>query len=104
MDIGFVHEGQVAMVKVETFDFTKYGLIEGEVTKISRDAVLDEEQGLYYLALIALARTALDVDGRHVSIKPGMAVTAEVKMGQRRGLEFLLSPLLRYRQESGRER
>jgi hemolysin D len=103
-DIGFVHEGQVAMVKVETFDFTKYGLNEGEVTKVSRDAVLDEEQGLYYLAHIALAKIALDVDGRRVSIEPGMAVTAEVKMGQRRVLEFLLSPLLRYRQESGRER
>lgn len=47
-DIGFVHEGQAAMVKVETFDFTKYGLIEGTVTKVSRDAVLDDKQGLYY--------------------------------------------------------
>lgn len=103
-DIGFVHEGQTAMVKVETFDFTKYGLIEGVVRKVSRDAVLDERQGLHYLAHIRLTNTALDVDGRHVSIEPGMAVTAEMKMGQRRVLEFLLSPLLRYKQESGRER
>ena len=103
-DIGFVHEGQAAIVKIETFNFTKYGYIEGKVSKVSRDAVMDKDRGLYYLAHIALDKTAISIDGHDVSIEPGMAVTAEVKMGRRRVIEFLLSPLLRYQQESGRER
>ena len=57
-----------------------------------------------YTAHIALAQSHMTVDGRAVKLTPGMAVTAEMKMGQRRVIEFLLSPLLRYRQESGRER
>ncbi len=103
-DIGFVHEGQAAIVKIETFNFTKYGYIEGTVFKVSRDAVMDKDKGLYYLAHIALEKTVISIDGQDVSIEPGMAVTAEVKMGRRRVIEFLLSPLLRYQQESGRER
>ncbi len=103
-DIGFVHAGQEAIVKVETFNFTKYGFISGTVAKVSRDAVIDKELGLYYLAHLALQTHTLRVNGRDVPLEPGMAVTAEVKMGERRVLEFLLSPLLRYRQESGRER
>jgi hemolysin D len=103
-DIGFVHEGQDAIVKVETFNFTKYGYVEGRVTRVSRDAVMDPERGLYYLAHIALAGRTMEVNGRVVPLEPGMAVTAEVKMGRRRVIEFLLSPLLRYRDESGRER
>jgi hemolysin D len=103
-DIGFVHEGQDAIVKVETFNFTKYGYLDGTVKKVSRDAVIDKELGLYYLAHIALEQTAMSIDGRQVPIEPGMAVTVEVKMGERRVIEFLLSPLLRYQQESGRER
>lgn len=103
-DIGFVHEGQEAIVKIETFNFTKYGYIKGKVAKVSRDAVIDKDKGLYYLAHIALDRTTMNINEREVSIEPGMAVTAEVRMGQRRVIEFLLSPLLRYRQESGRER
>ncbi len=103
-DIGFVHEGQAAIVKIETFNFTKYGYIDGTVSKVSRDAVMDKDKGLYYLANIALEKTAIAIDGHDVSIEPGMAVTVEVKMGKRRVIEFLLSPLLRYRQESWRER
>ena len=103
-DIGFVHEGQAAIVKIETFNFTKYGYIEGKVSKVSRDAVMDKDKGLYYLANIALEKTVISIDGHDVAIEPGMAVTAEVKMGRRRVIEFLLSPLLRYQQESGRER
>lgn len=103
-DIGFVHEGQDAIVKIETFNFTKYGYIDGTVSKVSRDAVMDKDRGLYYLANIALEKTVIEIDGREVSIEPGMAVMAEVKMGRRRVIEFLLSPLLRYSQESGRER
>jgi len=103
-DIGFVHAGKEAIVKVETFNFTKYGYLDGAVTRVSRDAVMDPERGLYYLAHIALDEATMTVDGRAVPLEPGMAVTVEVRMGRRRVIEFLLSPLLRYRDESGRER
>ena len=56
------------------------------------------------MAHIALGRTTMQVEGRMVSLSPGMAVTAEIKTGQRRVIEYLLSPLLRYKQESLRER
>ncbi|MBI2800140.1 MAG: HlyD family type I secretion periplasmic adaptor subunit [Gammaproteobacteria bacterium] len=103
-DIGFVYEGQAAIVKIETFNFTKYGYLTGKVSKVSHDAVADKEQGLIYPAHIALDATTIKVDGQPVHLSPGMAVTAELKLGQRRVIEFLLSPLLRYSQESGRER
>lgn len=103
-DIGFVHAGQEAVVKIETFNFTKYGYLKGEVRQVSRDAVIDKDLGLYYLAHVVLEKDMMTIDGKHISLEPGMAVTAEVKMGERRVIEFLLSPLMRYRQESGRER
>ena len=103
-DIGFVHDGQDAIVKIETFNFTQYGYVTGQVREVAHDAVTDKEHGLVYTAHIALAQSHMTVDGREVKLTPGMAVTAEMKMGQRRVIEFLLSPLLRYRQESGRER
>ena len=55
-DIGFVHEGQKAIVKIETCNFTKYGYIEGRVSKVSRDAMMDKDKGLYYLPTLRLRR------------------------------------------------
>jgi hemolysin D len=103
-DIGFIYEGQETIVKVETFKFTKYGYLDGTVKKVSRDAVIDKDLGLYYLAHVALKGTSMKIDEREVALEPGMAVTVEMKMGRRRVIEFLLSPLLRYGHESGRER
>ena len=103
-DIGFVHAGQDAVVKIETFNFSKYGYLNGTVKKISRDAVIDQDEGLYYLVHAALESTSMKIDEREMPLEPGMAVRVEVKMGRRRVIEFLLSPLLRYRHESGRER
>ena len=79
-DVGFVHAGQAAVVKIQTFNFTKYGYIEGRVTRVSRDAVMDEERGLYYLAHVALDSTTMDINGRALALEPGMAVSVEVKM------------------------
>jgi len=61
-------------------------------------------QELLYAARISLDRSQMEIDGRLVNLAPGMAVTAEIKTSQRRIIEFLLSPLLRYKQESLRER
>jgi len=103
-DIGFVEEGQTVEVKVDTFNFTKYGFIDGELTSISDDAIQDENLGLVYSARVKLKQDGLTVNERFVRLSPGMSVTAEVKTGTRRLIEFFLSPLLRYKQESLGER
>lgn len=103
-DIGFVRADMPAAVKVHTFPFTKYGLIEAEVIQVSADALADEERGLIYKVKLLLNRDWLDVEGNRVGLIPGMAVTAEVKTGTRRLIEYFLAPLLRYQQESVRER
>ena len=103
-DIGFVHEGQKAEIKVETFPFTKYGLIDAEVINVSNDATPDERLGLVYAMRVKMFKTTIKVKEKIVNLTPGMAVTVEMKMGKRKLIEILLSPLLRYKDESVRER
>jgi hemolysin D len=103
-DIGFVEEGQPAELKLEAFPFTRYGTMKGDVIDISDDAVNDEQLGLVYRARVAMEDASIDVDGRLVKLSPGMTVTAEVKTGQRRLIEFLMSPVIRALKESARER
>ncbi|MGI9277309.1 MAG: HlyD family type I secretion periplasmic adaptor subunit [Endozoicomonas sp.] len=103
-DIGFVTEGQEAEVKIDTFNFTKYGIIDGLLKHISDDAVPDEKLGLRYMASVQIEKDWMQVDKRVVSLSPGMNVAVEVKIGQRRLIEYFLSPLLRFKQESIRER
>jgi len=103
-DIGFVQEGQAAEVKIETFPFTKYGVIDGEVLNVSNDAIPDEHLGLVYAMRVKMHKTIMKVEEKMISLSPGMAVTVEVNLGKRKLIEYLLSPLLRYKDESVRER
>jgi len=124
-DIGFVRPGQEAEIKIDTFNFTRYGLLHGRVLTVSQDAVIRDRQQdrsndralgtqndtsepkgqeLNYSARISLDRAQMQVDDRMVNLSPGMAVTVEIKTGSRMILSYLLSPLLRYQQESLRER
>ena len=103
-DIGFVHAKQAAALKVESFPFTKYGTIDGQVLTVSADAVQDEKLGLVYPARIEMAKTTMPAGDKHVNLTPGMAVTVEIKTGKRRLIEYLLAPLQEYQDESLRER
>ncbi len=103
-DIGFVHEGQQAEIKVETFPFTQYGTIDAEVLNVSIDATPDEHLGLVYVMRVKMHQTTMQVKEKMVNLTPGMAVTVEVNMGKRRLIEFLLSPMLKYKDEAVRER
>jgi hemolysin D len=103
-DVGFVKEGQSVEVKVEAFPFTLYGTIPGTVVSVSDDAAPIEKVGLVYPIRVSLDRSTIQVEGRQVNLTPGMAVTVEVKTGQRRLIEFFLSPLLKAVRESARER
>jgi hemolysin D len=103
-DVGFVKAGQVVEVKVETFTFTLYGTIPGKVLSISDDAAPIEKVGLVYPTRVSMDRATIQVEGKQVHLSPGMAVTVEIRTGQRRVIEYLLSPLLKSVQESLRER
>lgn len=103
-DIGFISAGQRAAIKVETFQYTRYGLLEGIVSQVSNDAVNDERRGLIYAAHIQLPRTYMLIDGRKVNLVPGMAVDVDIKTGKRRLIEYFLNPFIEYTSESLRER
>tara|TARA_R110001592_G_scaffold357416_1_gene660685 strand:+ start:273844 stop:275280 length:1437 start_codon:yes stop_codon:yes gene_type:complete len=103
-DIGFVNAGQLAEVKVDTFNFTKYGLIDAKIENVSNDVVEDQQLGWVFKMRLKLDRDSITVEDKLVRLSPGMSVTTEIKTGERRLIEFFLSPLLRYKQESVRER
>lgn len=117
-DIGFIREGQPVRVKLEAFPFTDYGIVPGVVESISRDAIDTSERaaagqrdrnaaaqpGLVYTTRIRLLRRTVKAGERALPIGPGLAVRAEIKTGERRIIQYLLSPLTEAFDEAGRER
>lgn len=103
-DIGFVNPGQEVAIKLETFPFTRYGTVPATVKLVTSDAVNDEKRGAIFPATLTLRQMTLDVDGKVIRLSPGMNLTAEIKTGQRRVIEYLLSPIQRAGSESLRER
>lgn len=99
-DIGFVKEGMPVQVKIDTFDFQKYGMIEGKVKKVSKDSVEDEKQGLIYDVFITPVTQTLRVDGVDQPISTGMGLSAEIKTGKRRIIEFFIYPIIKYWSEA----
>jgi hemolysin D len=124
-DVGFVRPKQRAEIKVDTFNFTRYGLLHGEILSVSQDAIVREKpvdrasekspgadatsseprgQELNFAARISLDRTHMQIDDNLVNLTPGMAVTVEIKTGERSVLGYLLSPLMKYGHDTLRER
>ena len=103
-DIGFIRRGQHVVVKIASFPFTRYGSIAGTVVALSRDAVTDDTGALVYLARVRLDETRIVADEEVIPLTAGMTLTAEFRLGDRRLLEYLLSPFMRYRDEAFRER
>jgi hemolysin D len=103
-DIGFVRAGQDAEIKLDAFPYTHYGTIAGQVTSISQDAVKDDKLGLVYPARVKLSKHVIIADGKSIQLEPGMASSVEIKTEQRRIIEYLLTPLLKYRGEAMKER
>jgi len=98
-DAGFVTDGMDASIKIDTFNFQKYGTIAGEVIQVSKDSIEDEQLGLVYETYIAPQSSTLMVNGVETPISAGMSVTTEVKVGKRRIIEFFLYPLIKYLDE-----
>ncbi|WP_051249770.1 HlyD family type I secretion periplasmic adaptor subunit [Maridesulfovibrio zosterae] len=103
-DIGFVKEGQNAEVKLEAFPYTEYGAIPGEVLSVSKDAVQDKDGNLTFLCRVKLLQSYILVNGQKVKLSPGMRASAEVTLRKRRLISYFLSPLMKYKAESLRER
>ncbi len=103
-DIGFVNAGQQTTIKLETFPYTRYGTVDATVSSVTADAVNDEKKGAIFPATLKLAQTHIDVDGKRIGLSPGMNITAEIRTGQRRVIDYLLSPIQKTVGESLRER
>ena len=117
-DIGFVRQGQPVKLKLAAFPFQKYGMVEGTVEHVSADAADGNTQGqqnggadktakaapLTYRALVALKAMHLEQDNERLSFTAGMQASAEILLGTRSVLEYLLSPVQKAWHEAGRER
>jgi HlyD family secretion protein len=116
-DRGFVREGQAVRVKVAPFPFQKYGMVEGVVKTVSADATESQQRGaageagaantggaFQFRSIVELKAQHLDSDGNKLKLMPGMQVDAEISLGQRTVIEYLLSPVRKAFHEAGRER
>ncbi len=98
-DIGFISVGQEVSLKFDTFEYQRYGLVDGLVEYISPDAVEIENSGTMYLVNVELLQDSMTVDGAKVLFSPGMAVSAEIKTGKRRIISFFFDQLVKYAHE-----
>ena len=98
-DSGFVEVGMPVAIKIDTFDFQKYGMLKGRVKHVSKDSHEDQKLGPTYEVDIDPIEHSLVVDGKQQLITPGMSVNAEIKVGKRRIIEFFIYPLIKYLHE-----
>lgn len=108
-DVGFINHGQKVRLKLATYQFQKYGMIDAEVEQVSADASLQSDKNnqvpsMTYKTLLILDKQQLERDGRVFELRSGMHVTAEIKLGKRTVLEYLLSPIQKTIAEAGTER
>ena len=103
-DIGFVREGDKVSVKLEAYPFTRYGLVEGTLDIISADAMPDERVGLVFPARVTLKHAYVGEGELKRELTAGMNATAEIKTGDRRIIDFILSPIAKAGSEAARER
>ena len=108
-DIGFLQVGQTAKIKLNAYDFTIYGGVDGSIESISPDAIGDTEHATggadptYYRVMLRVDKNALLEKGKALAVLPGMTGSAEVRIGERSVLNFLLRPMIKSK-EAFRER
>ncbi len=103
-DIGFIHPGQPATVKLSAYDFTIYGGLNGVVQRISPDTVQDEKGNSFYEVTVVTEHNHLGDDRNPMTIIPGMQASVDVITGDQTILQYLLKPILRAQQSALRER
>ena len=130
LDIGFVKPGQDVVIKVDAFPFTRFGVLHGRIARLSSAAVAEsqakraladasapinaandgagavpgETGSFVFPVTVAFDETAMTIGGARVPLAPGMTVAAEIKTGERRAIDYLLSPLAKVASEAMRER
>ena len=126
-DMGFVSTGQPAIVKIESFPFTRFGTLDATVTRVAHDAIplpdaqstegnpakppkndyfagAQRVQNLYFPVTLRAQKASMSIDGAEIPLSPGMSVTVEIKTGKRRILEYVFSPLVETASRAMRER
>ena len=98
-DVGFIEPNMPVSIKVDTYNFQKYGILDGVVTVVSPNSIKDERLGDIYEVYIEPKNTTLMVEGKEQTIKYGMTTTNEIKIGKRRIIEFFIYPLIKYMDE-----
>jgi hemolysin D len=129
LDIGFIKPGQPAVIKVDAFPFTRFGVLHGNVVKIASGAIAEEDakralanavaaanvaqtpttppgqpENFVFPVTVSLDETTMNIDGARIPLSPGMTATVEIKTDSRRVIDYLLSPLAKIASEAGRER
>lgn len=104
MDRGFVQEGLEATVKIDTYDFVRYGGIEGEVISVAPDSTIPDNAPPYFKVVIRTAQHWLgeEEDGNFIS--PGMGATVDIRTGTKSVMDYLIRPVLKLKHEAFRER
>lgn len=102
-DIGFIHKGMAAHVKLTSYDFSVYGGLQGTVEHVSPDIMYDRESS-YYLVRIATEKNCLERQGKSYPIIPGMTASVDIKTGERTVMDYWLKPILKARQRALTER
>jgi HlyD family type I secretion membrane fusion protein len=104
-DIGLVKVGQPAEIKVQAYDYTRFGTIEGTVKSISPSTFTDQKTGRsFYNLAIKLKQSGVGADPQQNPLEPGMTVTADIITGQKSLLQYLLGPAFRNLTDAFKER
>lgn len=98
-DIGFIKKDMISKIKIDTFSFQKYGFFEGKIINVGNFSIDDEKLGPVYEVKIQPNGKKLTVEGEQRYLEAGMSVTAEIKVGKRRVIEFFIYPIIRYLDE-----
>ncbi len=104
IDVGFVAEGQEALIKVSSFDFSRYGGVDGRVVRVAPDSTVDDKGNAFYRVIIEPDRNFIGNQAGEHDLKPGMMAQVNIVTGQQSVLDYLMKPVLKLRYESFTER
>ena len=103
-DRGYVRAGQPAIVKLSTYDFVRYGGLDGKVVRIAPDTDVSSSGRAYFRVVVETDRTWLGDTKGALPISPGMEATVDIHTGRRSVIDYLLRPVLKLKSEAFRER
>jgi len=104
IDRGYVNEGQAATVKISTYDFARYGGLEGIVIRVAPDSSTDEDGAPYFRVVVQTDKNFLGLREGNLPITPGMQATVDIHTGEKSVMDYLVKPVLKLRHEAFRER